>query len=123
LILSDGGKAGPFFISRITVHRKHDPAATAETGWRGGTVKSDAAPFTEREAVKCGASDAFKRAAAKLGVGRNAYGMPTFWAACELKGQGDKQRAVMPRGMEERLRKMALAAIKSNTVTAEPIEA
>lgn len=115
-------KGSSFAVCRLTVHPKHDPAATAETGWRGGVTKTDAAPLTDFEAVKGGASDAFKRAAAKLGVGRNAYAMPTFWGPCEIRGEGEKARPTIPRGYEERLRRMALAQIKAGTVDTEPVE-
>lgn len=48
--------------------------------------RSDAAGDTKVEPLKGGASDAFKRAAAKWGVGRYLYYMPNIWV--EIKPVG-----------------------------------
>lgn len=48
--------------------------------------RSDAAGDTKVEPIKGGASDAFKRAAAKWGVGRYLYYMPNIWV--EIKPVG-----------------------------------
>jgi len=105
-------KGEGYAVCHLTIHRWHDPTATPETGWHGGqfeVVKSDAAPLTDIESVKGGASDAFKRAAAKLGVGRNAYTLPTIWASCQVRGEGDKARPYMPDGHEAKLTRQSLA--------------
>jgi hypothetical protein len=49
--------------------------------------RSGAAGNTKVSAIKGGASDAFKRAASKLGVGHYLYYLPNTWA--ELKPQGE----------------------------------
>ena len=109
-------KGSSFAVCRLTIHAHGGPTPSATT------TKTDAAPLTNFEAVKGGASDAFKRTAAKLGVGRNAYAMPTFWGPCLVKGQGEKARPTIPRGYEERLRRMALEQIRAGTVDPEPVE-
>lgn len=48
--------------------------------------KSDVGNVTDIEPMKGGFSDAFKRAAAKLGVGRNAYDIPELWGPVSSKG-------------------------------------
>lgn len=48
--------------------------------------RSDAAGDTKVEPVKGGASDAFKRAAAKWGVGRYLYYMPNVWVKIKQVG-------------------------------------
>lgn len=48
--------------------------------------RSDAAGLTKVEPIKGGASDAFKRAAAKWGVGRYLYYLPNIWVALEPRG-------------------------------------
>jgi hypothetical protein len=85
-------------VCRLTVH-----------GESRDVTKVDCAPLTDIESIKGGASDAFKRAAAKLGVGRNAYDLPTVWASCDLKGEGDRAQPVMPKGHEEKLTRQAIA--------------
>lgn len=72
-------------ICAITVH-------TATTS----ITKTDMAEATDFEAVKGGASDAFKRAAVKFGVGRNLYALPSIWAPSEVH----RGRAVAPRNIE-----------------------
>lgn len=49
--------------------------------------KDDAAGFTQYEATKGGASDAFKRAAANWGVGRYLYYLPNNWMAIKPQGK------------------------------------
>lgn len=49
--------------------------------------RSDAAGNTKVEAIKGGASDAFKRAAAKWGVGRYLYYMPNIWVGIKAVGK------------------------------------
>lgn len=54
--------------------------------------KSDAADFTDMEAIKGGASSAIKRAAAVWGIGRYLYYMPTVWVKTKVlytKKNGD----------------------------------
>jgi hypothetical protein len=46
-------------------------------------TKTDVGHITDIEPYKGGFSDAFKRAAAKLGVGRNAYEIPEIWGPVE----------------------------------------
>lgn len=116
-------KGTAFAISRITTHPRRPDSATGTAGW-DGTTKTDAAPLSDIEAIKGGASDAFKRAAAKLGVGRNAYSLPTFWASCEIRGEGDKAKPAIPRGHQQRLtRRMLemLAAAEPNSEEAAGI--
>lgn len=50
--------------------------------------KSDVGNVTDIEPMKGGFSDAFKRAAAKAGVGRNAYEIPEIWGP--VYSRGDK---------------------------------
>lgn len=55
-------------------------------------TKSDAADFTDIEAIKGGASSALKRAAAVWGIGRYLYYMPGIWTATKVlytKKNGD----------------------------------
>ena len=49
--------------------------------------RSDAAGDTKVEPIKGGASDAFKRAAAKWGVGRYLYYMPNIWVEIKQVGK------------------------------------
>lgn len=49
----------------------------ADSEW---ITKTDVGAMTQIESLKGGFSDAFKRAAAKLGVGRNVYALPEIWA-------------------------------------------
>ena len=49
--------------------------------------RSDAAGDTHVEALKGGASDAFKRAAAKWGVGRYLYYLPNIWVKIRPAGK------------------------------------
>lgn len=50
-------------------------------------TRSNAAGLTQVEAVKGGASDAFKRAAAKWGVGHYLYYLPNVWVAIKPQGK------------------------------------
>jgi len=55
-------------------------------------TKSDAADFTDMEAIKGGASSALKRAAAVWGVGRYLYYLPVVWVPTKVlytKKNGD----------------------------------
>lgn len=55
-------------------------------------TKSDAADFTDMEAIKGGASSAVKRAAAVWGVGRYLYYLPVVWVKTKVlytKKNGD----------------------------------
>jgi hypothetical protein len=55
-------------------------------------TRSDAADYTDMEAIKGGASSAVKRAAAVWGVGRYLYYLPTVWAPVKVlykKKNGD----------------------------------
>lgn len=55
-------------------------------------TKSDAADFTDIEAIKGGASSALKRAAAVWGIGRYLYYLPNVWAPVKVlytKKNGD----------------------------------
>ena len=63
---------------------------TPDDGW---VQKCGTAEYTDFEPMKGGESDSFKRAASKLGVGRNVYTFPTYWERCEVVN--DKPR--MPR--------------------------
>jgi hypothetical protein len=57
--------------------------------------KTDMAEATDFEAVKGGASDAFKRAAVKFGIGRNLYALPSVWAPSEvINGQARPPRNI-----------------------------
>ncbi len=54
-------------------------------------TKEDAAPFTTRESLKGGFSDALKRAGVKLGIGRYLYNLPQYWVpVIEKRPQGVK---------------------------------
>ena len=53
-------------------------------------TKSDAADYTDIEAVKGGASSALKRAAAVWGVGRYLYYLPNVWAPLRQQGTNSK---------------------------------
>ncbi len=58
-------------------------------------TKEDAAPFTNREALKGGFSDALKRAAVKLGIGRYLYNLPMYWVpVTEKRPRGDNVKYV-----------------------------
>lgn len=59
------------FIGRLTVT------------WPSGktTVREDAGAASDIEPLKGGASDALKRAAVQLGIGRYLYYLPTTWVA------------------------------------------
>src|SRR3990167_2881406 len=57
-------------------------SVASEAGW---VEKSGMADYSDIEPVKGAESDAFKRAAAKLGVGRNAYQMDAVWEKCEVR--------------------------------------
>lgn len=74
-----------------------------EAGQR--TIKTGFGTVTDIEAWKGGESDSFKRAAAKLGIGRNVYDLEMVWARCERGGNG---KAYKPRGIEPELIKKAL---------------
>lgn len=50
-------------------------------------TRSNAAGLTQVEAVKGGASDAFKRAAAKWGVGHYLYYLPNIWVPIKPQGK------------------------------------
>jgi hypothetical protein len=55
-------------------------------------TKSDAADFTDMEAIKGGASSAIKRAAAVWGIGRYLYYLPVVWVKTKVlynKKNGD----------------------------------
>lgn len=73
-----------------------------ETGHE--TVKTGFGTATDIEAWKGGESDAFKRAAAKLGVGRNVYDLEMVWARVDWSNG----RAYKPRGIEPELARIAL---------------
>lgn len=83
---------------------------------------------TDIEAWKGAESDAFKRAAAKLGVGRNVYELEQVWAEYEKRGN----KPAKPRGIEPKLVKLALgsqqqapqpaAATPPQTVQTAPVE-
>jgi hypothetical protein len=62
-------------------------------------TRSDAAGLTKVEPVKGGASDAFKRAAAKWGIGRYLYYLPNEWVAIVPNGNSYKlaQTPTMPK--------------------------
>lgn len=54
-------------------------------------TKEDAAPFTARESLKGGFSDALKRTGVKLGIGRYLYNLPQYWVpVIENRPQGVK---------------------------------
>ena len=53
-------------------------------------TKSNAAANTQVEAIKGGASDALKRAAATWGIGRYLYYMPNQWVKIEPSGKSYK---------------------------------
>lgn len=62
--------------------------------------RSDAAGETKVEPVKGGASDAFKRAAAKWGVGRYLYYMPNVWVKIKQVGNSyaiDEDKPTIPK--------------------------
>lgn len=62
-------------------------------------TKQGVGHLTDIEPWKGGESDAFKRAAAKLGVGRNAYDVPEVWGPVkEFNG-----KAYAPKGVEKEL--------------------
>lgn len=90
LRLMDGGKG---FISRISIR---------EPGSSEWIYREDVADLSSIEALKGGASDAFKRAAVKLGVGRYLYDLPVVWV--DLKGSN-----FLPRGFVYPLPAWALA--------------
>jgi hypothetical protein len=50
-------------------------------------TRSDAAGNTNMAAIKGGASDAFKRAAANWGIGRYLYYLPNVWVAIKPQGK------------------------------------
>lgn len=50
-------------------------------------TRSNAAGNTKVEAIKGGASDAFKRAAAKWGIGHYLYYLPNVWVAIKEQGK------------------------------------
>ena len=89
-------------VCELRVH-----TGTPENPWviKSGTSEITGAGDT---AVKGGESDAFKRACMKLGVGRNAYRLPTIWASCVVRGEGDRARPVMPDGHDARLTAQAM---------------
>jgi len=95
-------KGVPFCICELTVYPPNGGAAV---------VKTDAAPLTDIESIKGGVSDSLKRAAAQLGVGRNAYALPSIWATCALRGDADKPQPQMPTGHAAKLTKQALAIL------------
>lgn len=70
LIPVDGG-----FISEIDIKINNE--------W---VTRSNAAGYTKVEPIKGGASDAFKRAASKWGVGHYLYYLPNVWV--DIKPQG-----------------------------------
>ena len=53
-------------------------------------TKSNAAGYTKVEAIKGGASDALKRAAATWGVGRYLYYLPNAWVAIKQQGKNSR---------------------------------
>ena len=69
-------------------------------------TKTGHAEIDGNEAVKGGESDALKRAAAKLGVGRNIYNLSGIWASYDLDKQGKPR---MPKGHEAKLRQRIAA--------------
>lgn len=50
-------------------------------------TKSNAAGYTQVEAIKGGASDAFKRAASTWGIGRYLYYLPKVWVPIKPQGK------------------------------------
>lgn len=71
LVAVDGG-----FISEIDIK--------IDGEW---ITRSNAAGLTQVEAIKGGASDAFKRAASKWGVGHYLYYLPNKWVAIRPQGK------------------------------------
>jgi hypothetical protein len=69
--------------------------------------KSDVGVPSNFEAVKGAYSDAFKRAAAKLGVGRNVYDIAPIWAECGVFNN----KPVKPKGIDGTLTARAKAAV------------
>jgi len=74
LIPIDGG-----FISEIDIR--------IDGEW---ITRSNAAGNTKVEPIKGGASDAFKRTAAKWGVGHYLYYLPTLWVAIKQQGKNSR---------------------------------
>ena len=50
-------------------------------------TKADAADESDMESTKGGVSDALKRAAVKLGIGRYLYNLPNVWVPIEVRGK------------------------------------
>jgi hypothetical protein len=63
-----------------------------EVKWPDGsiTTKSDCGMESEVDAEKGQASDAFKRAAVKYGIGRDLYSMKNYWADLDAGGYVDR---------------------------------
>jgi hypothetical protein len=85
--LTSGG-----FIARLGLLRD----MTSEWVWR-----EDAAPLTDVEAVKGGASDALKRVAVQFGIGRYLYRLPDTWAVF-TEDKSARYRDKIKRSKEDR---------------------
>lgn len=73
--------SGDVFICTLSLYL---PTLDGTFQW---VSKSDAAGATDFEAAKGGASDAFKRAAVKWGIGRYLYAMEAPWVEIEVRGK------------------------------------
>lgn len=84
-------------------------------------TKSDAADFTDIEAIKGGASSAVKRAAAVWGVGRYLYYLPRVWvpvdAYKQLKEIPELPEWAMPSTTIERWEDLAEMAMEAEAPT------
>lgn len=81
-------------------------------------VKTDIGTMTDIESHKGGFSDAFKRAAAKAGIGRNAYEIPEIWGPVDVRG--DKKYA--PRMVGDITLQEYLVDRAYKALTADPSE-
>ncbi|OCX68475.1 hypothetical protein A6M27_17075 [Acidithiobacillus thiooxidans] len=95
-------EGGAGFISRISLR-------IPDSGeW---IYREDVADLSSIEALKGGASDAFKRAAVKLGIGRYLYDLPTVWV--DLNGSN-----YLPRGFVYPLPDWAVAEGDTSVIPA-----
>ena len=79
-------------------------------------TKADAADESDMESTKGGVSDALKRAAVKLGIGRYLYNLPNVWVPIEMRGKTAylKGRPKLPA--------WALPAMNDDEPAPEPVE-
>lgn len=98
-------EGGAGFISRISLR------VPGSDEW---IYREDVADLSSIEALKGGASDAFKRAAVKLGIGRYLYDLPAVWV--DLGGSN-----YLPRGFVYPLPAWAIADGDTSSVgSSEP---